>query len=299
MDAKYIIEYSPFELMYNGIRHTTVEKYAKSWNITDREVRILKEKLFEEENNVYACWLANLPHCSYFNNRPLTKDEDTRNNRSHLYYDESAAEGYWYVGADALTTIARDLIYKVGNAEYCISSNIYPALEDYKTELYVILNDWSNAVSPDEGKRPDEADTPLILFGNGWRPTDVEDIFYQWPDTFEATEDFVSALKAEYVDWIENKIAEMESALSELDRHDLNYYRQYIAIADNCAKEIADDMLYNARMCERKYFYYFRNYEQALCTEDGPDMYNRVLRILCNTTGFNFQKTVEKKQASL
>lgn len=43
----------------------------------------------------------------------------------------------------------------------------------------------------DEGKRPDEADTPLILFGNGWRPTDVEDIFYQWPDTFEATEDFV------------------------------------------------------------------------------------------------------------
>lgn len=85
----------------------------------------------------------------------------------------------------------------------------------------------------------------------------------------------------------------------ELDRHDLNYYRQYIAIADNCAKEIADDMLYNARMCERKYFYHFRNYEQALCTEDGPDMYNRVLRILCNTTGFNFHKTIERKQASL
>lgn len=281
MDTKFIMEYSPFELMFNGIRHTTVKKYAKSWNITDEEIKVLKERLLEEENNVYACWLANLPHCSYFNNRPLTKDEDTRDNRSHLYYDESAAEGYWYVGADALTTIARDLIYKVGNANYRISSGIYPALEDYKEDLYVILNNWSETVSPDEGKRPDEADTPLILFGNGWRPTDVEDIFYQWPDTFEATEDFVSALEAEYVDWIENKIAEMENALGELDKLDPDYHTQYEEIADNCAKEIADDMIYNAHMNKRRYLHHFKDYEQALCTENGPDMCNRVLRILC------------------
>jgi len=281
MDTKFIMEYSPFELMFNGIRHTTVEKYAKSWNITDEEVRILKERLLKEENNVYACWLANLPHCSYFNNRPLTKDEDTRNNRSHLYYDESAAEGYWYVGADALTTIARDLIYKVGNAEYCVASGIFPALKDYKTDLYVILNDFDHAVSPDEGKRPDEADTPLILFGNGWRPTDVEDIFYQRPDTFEATEDFVSALETEYVDWIENKIAEMEDALGELDKLDPDYHAQYKEIADNCAKEIARDMIYNAGMNKRKYLYQFKDYEHALCTANGPDMCNRVLRILC------------------
>lgn len=188
------------------------------------------------------------------------------------------------MGADALTTIARDLIYKVGNAEYCISSNIYPALEDYKTELYVIVNDFDNAVSPDEGKKPDEADTPLILFGNGWRPTDVEDIFNTWPDTFESLSEFVSALKAEYVDWIENKIAEMEDALGELDKLDPDYHTQYKEIADNCAKEIADDMIYNAGMNERKYLYHFRDYEQALCTENGPDMYNRVLRILCQNT---------------
>lgn len=281
MDAKYIMEYSPFELMFNGIRHTTVKKYARKWNITDEEVRILKEKLLEEENNVYACWLANLPHCSYFNNCPLTKDEDTRDNRTHLYYDESAAEGYWYVGADALTTIARDLIYKVGNANYRIFSGIYPALEDYKEDLYVILNNWSETVSPDEGKKPDEADTPLILFGNGWRPTDVEDIFYQWPDTFEATEEFVSALQAEYVDWIENKIAEMKNALGELDKLDPDYHAQYEEIADNCAKEIAKDMIYNAGMNKRRYLYHFREYEHALCTENGPDMCNRVLRILC------------------
>lgn len=289
MDAKYIMEYSPFELMFNGIRHTTVKKYAKSWNITDREVRILKEKLLEEENNVYACWLANLPHCSYSNNRPLTKNEDTRNNRTHLYYDESVIEGYWYVGADALTTIARDLIYKVGNAEYCVASGIFPALEDYKEDLYVILNedpyvilnDFDRAVSPDEGKKPDEADMPLILFDNGWRPTDVEDIFYQWPDTFEATEDFVSALKAEYVDWIKTKIAKMEDALDELDKLDPNYHAQYEEIADNCAKEIAKDMIYNAGMNKRRYLHQFRDYMQALCTENGPDMCNRVLRILC------------------
>lgn len=281
MDASYIMEYSPFELMYNGIRHTTVEKYAKSWNITREEVRILKERLLEEENRVYACWLANLPHCVYFHNRPLTEEENTDDNYPRLFYDESAAEGYWYVGADALTTIARDLIYKVGNAEYCISSNIYPALEDYKTDLYVILNDFDRAVSPDEGKKPDEADTPLILFGNGWRPTDVEDIFYQWPDTFEATKEFVSALEAEYVDWIENKIAEMEDALGELDKLDPDYHTQYKEIADNCAKEIAKDMIYNAGMNERKYLYQFKDYEHALCTENGPDMYNRVLQILC------------------
>lgn len=281
MDTKYIMEYSPFELMFNGIRHTTVKKYAKKWNLTKEKIRILKEKLLEEENNVYACWLANLPHCSYFNNRPLTKDEDTKDNRSHLYYDESVIEGYWYVGADALTTIARNLIYKVGNAEYCVASGIFPALKNYKEDLYVILNDFDRAVSPDEKKRPDEADTPLILFGNGWRPTDVEDIFYQWPDTFEATKEFVSALQAEYVDWIENKIAEMEDALGELDKLDPDYHTQYKEIADNCAKEIAKDMIYNAGMNKRRYLHHFREYEHALCTENGPDMYNRVLRILC------------------
>ena len=279
MDAKYIMEYSPFELIFEGIRHTTVEKYAKKWHITNKEIKVLKKRLLEEENNVYACWLANLPHCAHFK-----EDENPQSNLPHLFYDESAAEGYWYVGADALTTIARDLIYKVGNAGYCVASGIFPALEDYKEELYVILNDWDEAVSPDEGKKPDEADTPLILFGNGWRPTNVKDIFYQWPDTFEATKEFVSALEAEYVDWIENKIAEMETALDELDKLDPDYHAQYEEIADNCAEEIADDMIYNAGMNKRKYLYHFRDYEQALCTENGPDIYNRVLRILCQNT---------------
>lgn len=119
---------------------------------------------------------------------------------------------------------------------------------------------------PHEGKKPDEADTPLILFGNDWRPTDVEDIFYQWPDTFEATKEFVSALKAEYVDWIENKIAEMEDALDELDKLDPDYHTQYKEIVNKCAKEIAKDMIYNAGMNKRKYLYHFREYEHALCT---------------------------------
>ena len=137
----------------------------------------------------------------------------------------------------------------------------------------------------DEGKRSDtETDSAQVLFGNGWRPTDVEDIFNTWPDTFESLSEFVSALEAEYVDWIENKIAEMEDALGELDKLDPDYHAQYKEIADNCATEIANDMIYNASMNERKYLYHFRDYKQALCTENGPDMYNRVLRILCQNT---------------
>lgn len=77
----------------------------------------------------------------------------------------------------------------------------------------------------------------------------------------------MSTLEAEYVDWIENKIAEMEDALDELDKLDPDYHTQYKEIADNCTKEIAGDMIYNAGMNERKYLYHFRDYEQALCTE--------------------------------
>lgn len=94
----------------------------------------------------------------------------------------------------------------------------------------------------------------------------------------------MSALKAEYVDWIENKIAEMESALDELDKLDPDYHAQYEEIADNCATEIANDMIYNAHMSERKYLYQFREYEHALCTENGPNMYNRILQILYQNT---------------
>ena len=280
MDTQYIMEYSPFELMYEGIRHTTVEKYAKDrqLSLTTEQIKTLKDKLLEEENCVYDMWLRNLPHCAYFK----IGEED---NEPHVFYDSDSIENGWYVGADALTTITRDLIHKVGNrktAKECIKSEIYPALTDYTEELLILIDDYDyNGVDYDEGKKSDEADTPLILFGNGWRPTDVEDIFYQWPNTFEATEDFVSALKAEYVDWIENKIAEMEDALGELDKLDPDYHTQYEKIANNCAKEIAKDMIYNAGMNKRRYLHYFRDYMQALCTENGPDMCNRVLRILC------------------
>lgn len=281
MDTKFIMEYSPFELMYEGIRHTTVKKYAKDrqLNLTTEQIKTLKDKLLEEENCVYEMWLRNLPHCAYFK----IGEED---NEPHVFYDCDSIENGWYVGADALTAIARDLIYKVGGIKASmkyIKSGLYPALKDYTEELLILIDDYGyNGVDYDEGKRSDtETDSVQVLFGNGWRPTDVEDIFYQWPDTFEATKEFVSALEAEYVDWIENKIAEMEDALSELDKLDPDYHAQYEEIADNCAKEIARDMIYNAGMNERKYLHYFRDYMQALCTENGPDMCNRVLRILC------------------
>ena len=34
MDARYIMDYTAFELMYEDIRHTTVEKHAEEWQLS-------------------------------------------------------------------------------------------------------------------------------------------------------------------------------------------------------------------------------------------------------------------------
>ena len=140
MDASYIMEYSPFELMFNEIRHTTIEKYVKDQqlNLTTEQIKKLKDNLLEEENCVYGMWLRNLPHCAYFK----IGEED---NEPHVFYDCDSIENGWYVGADALTTITRDLIYKVGDiktAKECIKSGLYPALEDYTEELLILIDDY-------------------------------------------------------------------------------------------------------------------------------------------------------------
>jgi len=61
MDARYIMDYTGFELMYEGIRHTTVEKHAEEWQLTAEQVETLKKRLLEEENRVYEYWLGKLP----------------------------------------------------------------------------------------------------------------------------------------------------------------------------------------------------------------------------------------------
>ena len=282
MDARYIMDYTGFELMYEGIRHTDVEECAKEWQLTAEQVETLKKRLLEEENHVYECWLRNLPHCAFFE-----QDDEAEDDGLHLFYDSDAAEGSWYVGADALTTIARDLRSKVGGARECVNSGLFPALADYTEELLVLLDDYSErAVDYDEGKRSDsDVDSPAVLFGTGWRPSEVEDIFYQWPDTFESMHDFISALRSEYISWMEDRVAEMEDAIDELDEDADDYGEQREALADKCAADIADDMLYNAGMGEPQYLYQVEDYDGALSTEYGVDVYGRVLRIMREKAG--------------
>ena len=48
MDARYIMDYSAFELMYEGIRHTTVEKHAEELQLEAEQVETLIKRLLEE-----------------------------------------------------------------------------------------------------------------------------------------------------------------------------------------------------------------------------------------------------------
>ena len=98
MDARYIMDYTGFELMYEGIRHTTVEDHAEEWQLTTEQVETLKERLLEEENRVYKYWLNNLPHFACFE-----PDDEEDDEELHLFYDWDASDDNC-LGADALTT---------------------------------------------------------------------------------------------------------------------------------------------------------------------------------------------------
>ena len=76
MDARYIMDYTAFELMNEDIRHTTVEKHAEEWQLTAEQVETLKKRLLEEENRVYKYWLSNLPHFACFEPDDEEDDEE-------------------------------------------------------------------------------------------------------------------------------------------------------------------------------------------------------------------------------
>ena len=98
-------------------------------------------------------------------------------------------------------------------------------------------------------------------------------------------QDFISALRSEYISWMEDRVAEMEDAIDELDEDADDYGEQREALADKCAADIADDMLYNAGMGEPQYLYQVEDYDGALSTEYGVDVYGRVLRIMREKAG--------------
>lgn len=277
MDAKYIMDYSAFELMYEGIRHTTVERHAEEWQLTAEQVETLKARLLEEENRVYEYWLNNLPHFAVFEGGSLDYDWDADTDNR--------------LGADALTTIARDLIERVHHAERMLAEGVFPELADYTEELEIVIRDFDEcAYDYDKVKRINggaEDAAEDSLFVAGWRPSlsEASDLFEQFPESFDELHDLMGGLRSEYIDWMEERISEMEDAIDELDEDADDYDEQREALADECAADIADDMICEAGMGEPQYLYEVEDYERALSTEYGVDVYGRVLRALREQAG--------------
>nr|DAK18884.1 MAG TPA: hypothetical protein [Caudoviricetes sp.] len=278
MDARYIMDYSAFELMYEGIRHTTVEEHAEEWGLTAEQVETLKAQLLEEENRVYEYWLSNLPHFAVFEDGDLDYDWDA---------DDSNC-----LGQDALTTIARDLIVRVHHAKRMLAEGVFPALADYTEELKIVIEAYYDEClyDYDKVKRIEggaEDMTEDSLFVAGWRPSlsEVGDLFEQFPECFDSLHDLMRGLRTQYIDWMEDRIAEMEDAIDELDEDADDYDEQCEALADECADDIARDMIYEAGLGEPQYLYEVEDYERALSTEYEVDVYGRVLRSLREQAG--------------
>ena len=285
MDARYIMDYTAFELMTEDIRHTTVEKHAEEWQLTAEQVETLKERLLEEENRVYKYWLSNLPHFAVFE-----PDDEEDDEELHLFYDWDASDDN-RLGADALTTIARDLIESVGHANRMVTEGVFPALADYTEELEILIRDFDErAYSYDRVKRVEtgmDGAAEDSLFSAGWRPSlsEVSDLFEQFPESLDELHDLMGGLRSEYIDWMEERIAEMEDAIDDLDEDEPDYDEQREALADECAADIANDMICEAGLGEPRYLYEVEDYERALSTEYGVDVYGRVLSILRKQAG--------------
>ena len=285
MDARHIMDYTGFELMYEGIRHTTVEDHAEEWQLTTEQVETLKERLLEEENRVYKYWLNNLPHFACFE-----PDDEEDDEELHLFYDWDASDDNC-LGADALTTIARDLIERVGHANRMVTEGVFPVLADYTEELTILIRDFNErAYDYDKVKRAEtgpENAAEASLFAAGWRPSPLtaSNLLEQFPESFDELYDLMGGLRSEYIDWMEERIAEMEDAIDELDEDADDYDEQREALADECAADITYDMIYEACLGEPQYLYEVEDYEEALSTEYGVDVYGRVLRIMREEAG--------------
>nr|DAS52483.1 MAG TPA: hypothetical protein [Caudoviricetes sp.] len=274
MDARYIMDYTAFELMYEGIRHTTVEKHAKEWGLTGEQIETLKERLLEEENRVYEYWLSALPHFAVFESGSLDYDWD--------------ADTDTRLGADALTTIARDLIERVGSAEQMLAEGVFPALADYTEELEILIRDFDErAYSYDKVKRVEtgvDGAAEDSLFSAGWRPSlsQVGDLFNTAPMSLDELHDLMGGLRAEYIDWIEERIADMDDAIDELDEDAEDYDDRREALVNACVDDIADDMIDEGWMGKP---YYIHEVEDLLSTCHNLDIYTPVLRRLRKRAG--------------
>lgn len=267
MNTDYIMDYTPFELIYEGIRHTTVEEHAKDWNLTFEQIETLKEKLLKRENNIYETWLHNLPHL------PLPSSD---------WYIEKG----FRLGACAFHMIAYDLIKEVGNAELMLDNNIFPALNKYAKEIKTLIRNFDiNTYEPNISTymAPDKKDALINeLFDEGWRPSlaTVEFRFCMHIMGLQELREVTAILDRKYIAWMRSKIFEMDFKISKLNESTANYEKQRMRLINWCAFEVAYDMA-----CENfqvpKYRYQIERYEDILSPEwQTIDIYEKVVQLL-------------------
>lgn len=88
MNTDCIMDYSPFELIYEGIRHTTVREHAKDWNLTEEQVETLKAKLLEEEHRISENRLKNAEKLFEKGWRPTIANAESIFDESIISLDE-------------------------------------------------------------------------------------------------------------------------------------------------------------------------------------------------------------------
>lgn len=88
MNTDYIMDYTPFELIYEGIRHTTIEEHAKDWNLTEEQIKTLKAKLLEEEKHISENRLKNANKLFEKGWRPTIANAEAIFNESVISLDE-------------------------------------------------------------------------------------------------------------------------------------------------------------------------------------------------------------------
>lgn|GEM_PF-2159296 len=264
MDINYIMDYTGFELWADGYRHRDIAKNAASWKLNPAQVEELTKKLLEAEDRVYSRWLRDLPHYAVF------KAPAGENTPRLSYVFEEVRGNYWHehpweAGRDALTTVARDLIERVGDAEQCLRSGIYPSLSDYTEELLILVRDFSRAVpigTPKINRNIVYARARFEYWFCGPSLALAEPIFNQFGTTmtFEELALVRQYLLSDMQDFFNLELSSIQSEIAALNPNAYNYASECNKIYEKYAIELERELAYRNCMDEKKYLYEIDSY---------------------------------------
>lgn len=255
MDINYIMDYTGFELWADGYRHRDIAKNAASWKLNPAQVEELTKKLLEAEDRVYSRWLRDLPHYAVF------KAPAGENTPRLSYVFEEVRGNYWHehpweAGRDALTTVARDLIERVGDAEQCLRSGIYPSLSDYTEELLILVRDFSRAVpigTPKINRNIVYARARFEYWFCGPSLALAEPIFNQFGTTmtFEELALVRQYLLSDMQDFFNLELSSIQSEIAALNPNAYNYASECNKIYEKYAIELERELAYRNCMDEK------------------------------------------------